>query len=157
MELRFQRRAGEWIARQPDAKPGKKPKQLGNSVLPNSEAPTLAQLGIEKINASRWQKLAAVDAATEGAGVMTVAELGRSGQVSKHHVYLDDHGQAAREALANQGRPPDAPRGDDGRFRPVESEPQADNYKVAAWGTSADYTLARLRRDAPELERPSTW
>jgi hypothetical protein len=62
-ELRFQRRAGEWIARQPKAKGERgqfKPKSGGNSVLPPTEAPTLADLGIEKIDASRWQKLAAV-------------------------------------------------------------------------------------------------
>jgi hypothetical protein len=62
VELRFQRRAGEWIARQPKAKGATEPgtergKRRGNNVLPRdqseAEAPTLAELGIEKIDASQ--------------------------------------------------------------------------------------------------------
>lgn len=55
VKLRAERKAGEMLAAMDNAKTG--PKELGNSVLPNS----LEDLGIGKIQSSRWQREAAVD------------------------------------------------------------------------------------------------
>ena len=55
VKLRAERKAGEMLAGMDNAKTG--PKELGNSVLPNS----LEDLGIGKIQSSRWQREAAVD------------------------------------------------------------------------------------------------
>jgi hypothetical protein len=46
---RFQRKAGEWLKRQPKAKGGNPKLPTGNKVLPVAEAPTLEDLGTEKI------------------------------------------------------------------------------------------------------------
>jgi hypothetical protein len=56
---RFSRRAGELLAEREPAKTGPKP-ELGDTVSPNPEAPTLADLGISKKQSSRWQAVASV-------------------------------------------------------------------------------------------------
>jgi len=59
IKLRAERRCGELLGDMENAPTGPKP-QLGNSVLPNSEAPTLADMGISKMQSSRWQAIASV-------------------------------------------------------------------------------------------------
>jgi len=59
IKLRAERRCGELLGNMENAPTGPKP-QLGNSVLPNSEAPTLADMGISKMQSSRWQAIASV-------------------------------------------------------------------------------------------------
>jgi hypothetical protein len=59
IKLRAERRAGELLQDMEDARPGKKPTELGNTVLPNS-APTLAEVGITKMQSSRWQAVAKI-------------------------------------------------------------------------------------------------
>jgi hypothetical protein len=56
--LRAKRRAGELLAEMPKNLGGR-PLETGNSVLPVS-SPTLEELGINKIDSSRWQAVAAV-------------------------------------------------------------------------------------------------
>jgi phage N-6-adenine-methyltransferase len=55
VKLRAERKAGEMLAAMDNAKTG--PNQLGNTPLPNS----LEDLGIDKMQSSRWQREAAVD------------------------------------------------------------------------------------------------
>jgi ParB family chromosome partitioning protein len=55
VKLRAERKAGLMLAAMDNAKTG--PNELGNSVLPNS----LDDLGINKMQSSRWQREAAVD------------------------------------------------------------------------------------------------
>lgn len=54
IKLRAERKAGEMLSRMENAKTG--PKELGNTTLPNS----LDDLGIDKMQSSRWQREAKV-------------------------------------------------------------------------------------------------
>jgi N6-adenosine-specific RNA methylase IME4 len=63
IKLRAERRAGELIAEMPKAKGsdyGGKPAIAGNRVLPSNPPPTLSDLGISKIESSRFQAIASV-------------------------------------------------------------------------------------------------
>ncbi len=59
LRLRADRRMGEALAKMEKATAGRPP-EIGNAVLPISDAPTYAELGIGKMQASRWQRLAAI-------------------------------------------------------------------------------------------------
>ncbi len=57
IKVRAERKAGELLASMP-----KNPGELlrGNTVLPRVETPTLSDIGIQKMQSSRWQALAAI-------------------------------------------------------------------------------------------------
>lgn len=57
IKLRAERRAGE-LLREMEKNEGGRPAETGNAMLPVSEPPTLADLGIERMQSSRWQMIA---------------------------------------------------------------------------------------------------
>lgn len=59
IRMRAEIRAGELLRETENAKPGRRPKELGAATAPNS-VPTLTELGVTKKQSSRWQKLAAL-------------------------------------------------------------------------------------------------
>ncbi len=59
IKLRAERRCGELLGEMENAPTGPKP-QLGNTLLHNSPPPTLADMGISRMQSSRWQAIAAV-------------------------------------------------------------------------------------------------
>jgi N6-adenosine-specific RNA methylase IME4 len=59
IKLRAERRCGELLGEMENAPTGPKP-QLGNALLRNSPPPTLADMGISRMQSSRWQAIAAV-------------------------------------------------------------------------------------------------
>lgn len=60
IKLRAERRAGELLEEMPKAQGKRTDLELSNIVLPSSDAPTLADLGISKIQSSRWQSIAGI-------------------------------------------------------------------------------------------------
>jgi N6-adenosine-specific RNA methylase IME4 len=64
IRLRAERRAGQMLSEMPKANGaeyGGRPTLDGNRVLPSNPTPTLADLGVTKIQSSRWQRLACLD------------------------------------------------------------------------------------------------
>lgn len=59
IKIRAERRAGELLEEMDNAKPGPKT-ELSDIVSPNSETPTLSDLGISNKQSSRWQSIAAI-------------------------------------------------------------------------------------------------
>ena len=77
IKVRAERRAGELLAAMEKAPGGQPYRSTGTAEEPVERTPTLADLGIDKKQSSRWQKLAAVPAEKFEAAVEAAKEIAR--------------------------------------------------------------------------------
>lgn len=60
VKVRAERKAGELLRDMPKAEGGRPPQETSNTMLPVSDTPTLSDIGVAKMQSSRWQAIAAV-------------------------------------------------------------------------------------------------
>lgn len=106
IKVRAERRAGELLAAMEKAPGGQPYRSTGSTLAPVGIRPTLAELGVDKKQSARWQKLAAVPAEQFEQAVEAAKEVAR--EVTTSHVLkLSSMGVHYSSATDDWGTPQD--------------------------------------------------